>query len=157
MSEKTFYFILSVSSLIFGTTMGAYFGTMEYRIRKDLPLLSADCICPSCHHRLSILHQLPILSYFALHGRCHYCHAPIPYRYPLTETVFLLYYTITYCLFHRHPAIYLGLWFLFMSAALICRGYRHISSLLRALGITGGYHLTITLIYLIIYQVNSMQ
>lgn len=157
MSAKTFHLILLFTSLCFGTIMGAYFTTLEYRMRTNLPLLSSDCICPTCHRKLSLLHQIPIVSYLILRGKCYYCHVPIPLRYPLIETVFLLYYTATYIIFRNHPVIYLSLWFLFMTAALISRGHRHLSALLRAVGISCAYHLTISFFYLIIYWTNHMQ
>ena len=61
MSDNIFFGFLLLTSLIFGTTMGAYFCTMEYRIRNDLPIITADCFCPSCGHRLPLIHQVPII------------------------------------------------------------------------------------------------
>jgi leader peptidase (prepilin peptidase)/N-methyltransferase len=47
--------------------------------------------CPSCHHPLSLLDNIPIISYYLLKGRCRYCNTPITQRYPLVEllTAFL--------------------------------------------------------------------
>ena len=47
--------------------------------------------CPSCHHSLSILDNIPIISYYFLKGRCRYCTIPISRRYPFIEflTAFL--------------------------------------------------------------------
>lgn len=41
--------------------------------------------CPSCHHPIGALHNIPILSYLALRGRCAHCHARISARYPMVE------------------------------------------------------------------------
>ncbi len=41
--------------------------------------------CPACGHRLSILENVPLLSYLWLRGRCRSCGAGIPLRYPLVE------------------------------------------------------------------------
>lgn len=157
MSNHIFYGTLLFSSLIFGTIMGAYFCTMEYRILKALPLITADCICPACGHKLSVLHQIPILSYFLLHGKCHYCHASISPRYPITEAVFLLFYTLTFCIFRQSPLIYLIAWYLFMLIALIIKGHKHISALMRGIIIISLYHTVISALYLVIYQANCIQ
>jgi leader peptidase (prepilin peptidase)/N-methyltransferase len=41
--------------------------------------------CPSCHHPISALHNVPVISYLALRGRCAHCHAHISVRYPTVE------------------------------------------------------------------------
>ncbi len=43
--------------------------------------------CPACGHRLRALHNLPLLSYAMLRGRCAFCDARIPIRYPLVEAL----------------------------------------------------------------------
>lgn len=151
MSDNIFFGFLLLTSLIFGTTMGAYFCTMEYRIRNDLPIITADCFCPSCGHRLPLIHQVPIISFLALHGQCHFCHTPIPFRYPITEGLFLLYYTLTYCLFFNSPIIYLVLWFLFICFLLTIKGHGHYSALIRGIMIITIYHAIISTLYLVLY------
>jgi leader peptidase (prepilin peptidase) / N-methyltransferase len=41
--------------------------------------------CPSCTTPIRAIHNIPVLSYAALGGRCAYCQAPISARYPLVE------------------------------------------------------------------------
>lgn len=41
--------------------------------------------CPQCGHQISILENVPILSYAFLGGRCSACRTPISVRYPLVE------------------------------------------------------------------------
>jgi leader peptidase (prepilin peptidase)/N-methyltransferase len=43
--------------------------------------------CPSCEARVRPLHNVPVLSWLALRGRCASCRAPIPLRYPLVEAL----------------------------------------------------------------------
>ena len=107
MYDSTFFGILFISSSLFGLFLGAYYGTMEYRIRSNLPLVTAGCFCPSCGHSLPLRHQIPVLGFLFLKGKCRFCHAPILLRYPLTEGGFLLYYGATFCLFRRTPVVYL--------------------------------------------------
>jgi leader peptidase (prepilin peptidase)/N-methyltransferase len=43
--------------------------------------------CPSCGHALSAAHNIPVISYLALRGRCAFCAASISARYPLIEAL----------------------------------------------------------------------
>jgi len=41
--------------------------------------------CTACGHRITVLENIPVLSYLALRGKCSACKAPISPRYPLVE------------------------------------------------------------------------
>jgi leader peptidase (prepilin peptidase)/N-methyltransferase len=41
--------------------------------------------CGSCGHQLTILENIPIISYLALGGKCSSCKSPISLQYPLVE------------------------------------------------------------------------
>jgi leader peptidase (prepilin peptidase)/N-methyltransferase len=41
--------------------------------------------CPSCRAPISGIHNIPLLSYLALRGRCAHCQAKISLRYPAVE------------------------------------------------------------------------
>ncbi len=41
--------------------------------------------CPACGASLRVLHNIPVVSFLALRGRCAFCEAPISPRYPLVE------------------------------------------------------------------------
>ncbi|MGQ3892263.1 prepilin peptidase [Legionella sp. CNM-4043-24] len=43
--------------------------------------------CPSCKNTLKVWHNIPILSYLLLRGRCQYCRHPVSLRYPLIEAL----------------------------------------------------------------------
>lgn len=56
-------------------------------VQKDLPLsLSTPAShCPNCHQRLSWYHNVPLLSYLLLRGKCSSCKNRIHWQYPLVE------------------------------------------------------------------------
>ena len=151
MYDSTFFGILFISSSLFGLFLGAYYGTMEYRIRSNLPLVTAGCFCPSCVHSLPLRHQIPVLGFLFLKGKCRFCHAPILLRYPLTEGGFLLYYGATFCLFRRTPVVYLILWYGALCLLLIARCGKQYRSLRKGLLIMAIYHAVIAALYLILY------
>jgi leader peptidase (prepilin peptidase)/N-methyltransferase len=43
--------------------------------------------CPACQHPIAAWHNLPVLSWLVLRGRCAYCGKRIPARYPLVEAL----------------------------------------------------------------------
>ena len=151
MSDFTFFSILFISSSLFGLFLGAYYGTMEYRIRSNLSLVTAGCFCPSCGHSLPLHHQIPVIGFLFLKGKCRFCHAPIPLRYPLTEACFLLYYSATFWLFRRAPIVYLLLWYGFLCLLLILRCGKQYRSLRKGLLIMALYHAVMAALYLILY------
>lgn len=43
--------------------------------------------CPSCGNALRWYHNIPVLSYLVLRGKCGWCSAPISMRYPMVEVL----------------------------------------------------------------------
>ena len=101
------FLILLITSTVFGTFMGAYFGTVQYRIITDEPLVTSYFFCPNCKTTLSIWFQIPILSWLFLKGKCYYCKKPIPVKYPLIEGGFLIFYLSTFLLFYIDNTVFL--------------------------------------------------
>ena len=96
--ENYFWFTFVV---IFGALIGSFLSVCIYRI----PLGREDCqpegqplpekpisigypvrsFCPHCKKQLRWFHNIPVLSWLALRGRCGFCSAKISFRYPLVE------------------------------------------------------------------------
>ncbi|WP_284327063.1 prepilin peptidase [Demequina litorisediminis] len=43
--------------------------------------------CPRCGHAIRFRHNVPVLGWLVLGGRCYDCHEPISVRYPLIEAL----------------------------------------------------------------------
>jgi leader peptidase (prepilin peptidase)/N-methyltransferase len=43
--------------------------------------------CPHCQHKITVLENIPILSYLVLRGRCSQCNTSISPRYPIVEAL----------------------------------------------------------------------
>jgi leader peptidase (prepilin peptidase)/N-methyltransferase len=41
--------------------------------------------CPKCEKQIKVIHNIPVFSWIFLGGKCAYCGAKIPWRYPLVE------------------------------------------------------------------------
>ena len=48
-------------------------------------LLRPRSQCPACHTPIKIIHNIPIISYLLLGGRCAHCQQKISLRYPIVE------------------------------------------------------------------------
>ncbi len=52
---------------------------------KPLTLSTPRSSCPKCQHQLSIIDNIPVLSWLFLKGKCRYCETKISARYPAIE------------------------------------------------------------------------
>ncbi len=81
---------------LFGLLAGSFLNVVVYRIpliiaraeritthRFNLSFPSSHC--PACQHTLRCWHNVPLLSWLVLKGRCHYCQSKIPGFYPFNE------------------------------------------------------------------------
>ncbi|MGA8706328.1 MAG: A24 family peptidase [Steroidobacteraceae bacterium] len=71
--------------------------------------------CPVCHTAIRAWHNVPILSWLLLRGRCAYCHARISARYPAIELLCALLTALTAWRFGYSPQAVCGIlitWFL---------------------------------------------
>jgi len=62
----------------------------QQKLEEEAISISLSCppsSCPQCQQRIQPWHNIPILSYLVLRGKCHYCEQPISARYPIIEAV----------------------------------------------------------------------
>lgn len=50
-------------------------------------IVTSPSKCPKCNCKINFLHNLPIISWLYLRGRCNNCGCKISYQYPLVEAV----------------------------------------------------------------------
>jgi leader peptidase (prepilin peptidase)/N-methyltransferase len=56
----------------------------------SLNLFYPRSFCPSCKTIIPAWHNIPLISYILLRGRCRQCSLAIPFRYPLVEATCLI-------------------------------------------------------------------
>lgn len=71
--------------------------------------------CPYCKKKLSIVENIPLLSFIFLKGKCKHCQHPISWRYPFVELLTAFFSMIT--------AYHFGLNYYFLSGALLLTWY----------------------------------
>lgn len=70
---------------IFGLAVGSFLNVVIYRVPVGESVVSPPSKCPSCGAPIRNRHNIPVLGWLLLRGRCYDCKAPISPRYPLVE------------------------------------------------------------------------
>lgn len=69
----------------FGLAFGSFFNVLIYRVPLDLPIAFPASHCPLCKSPIRPWHNLPVIGWILLKGKCYDCKAPISIQYPLVE------------------------------------------------------------------------
>lgn len=79
-----FHFWTAVS-FITGSIVGSFLNVCIHRLPRDESLWRPASHCPHCGERIPWRHNLPLVSWLWLRGRCAQCRGPIAWRYPAVE------------------------------------------------------------------------
>ncbi len=71
-----------------GGCVGSFLNVVSLRGKRGEDIVFKPSGCPVCGHRIRRRHNLPIVGYVLLRGRCYDCKTPIPSRYFLWELAF---------------------------------------------------------------------
>lgn len=66
-------------------SIGSFLNFLIYRLTSNESIFSSRSICPKCKHQLKWYHNIPLISYLFLKGKCGYCKDGISIQYPLIE------------------------------------------------------------------------
>ncbi len=91
---------------VFGAIIGSFLNVCIFRIPRNISLIRPGSFCPNCGSHIPIYYNIPVVSYVALKGRCHYCYQPIPLRYFIVEVLTGLLTVATYWKFGLTPAFF---------------------------------------------------
>jgi leader peptidase (prepilin peptidase)/N-methyltransferase len=70
---------------LLGLAIGSFLNVVVYRVPRGESLVTPPSRCPSCETPIRPWHNLPVVGWLVLRGRCASCAAPISARYPLVE------------------------------------------------------------------------
>lgn len=74
-------------AFIFGACWGSFFNVCIWRIPRGESLSKQSSHCTKCGTKIRWYDNLPVVSYFVLHGRCRACGEPYSCRYVIVEIV----------------------------------------------------------------------
>ncbi len=93
-----------VEFFLYGLVVGSFLNVCIYRIPRKKSVVSPPSACPSCGIKIKPWHNIPLVSYVMLRGRCAYCGAGISPRYPLIEFLNAIFYIAALNRFGPSPA-----------------------------------------------------
>jgi leader peptidase (prepilin peptidase)/N-methyltransferase len=77
---------------LIGLAIGSFANVLIYRLPREKNVVISRSACPKCGTMLRWYHNVPLISFAVLRGKCGFCKAPISWRYPLVESVNALLY-----------------------------------------------------------------
>lgn len=72
-------------AFIFGVVLGSFLNVVILRLPKDESIIFTPSHCPNCKNTLKPWHNIPIISWLVLKGKCAFCQSPISPLYPTVE------------------------------------------------------------------------
>jgi leader peptidase (prepilin peptidase)/N-methyltransferase len=80
------FWTLAVFAFAFGCCVGSYLNVVIYRLPRGMKTSEPRrSFCPSCKYQIPIWHNIPIVSWLLLRGKCANCKEPFSPRYLLVE------------------------------------------------------------------------
>ena len=74
-------------AFVWGAIWGSFLNVCIHRIPAGLSIVHPPSHCPACETPLRAWHNIPILSWLLLRGRCAFCGVRISVRYALVEAL----------------------------------------------------------------------
>ena len=111
------YLLISILVFAFALCVGSFLNVCIYRIPMRESIVSPRSHCPACGHSIPWYHNLPVVSYVLLKGRCRFCGVKISPVYPLVEFGTGLVAVLLFLVFGL--SILFPVYFVFVSALIV--------------------------------------
>ena len=76
---------LAVATFAFGLCWGSFLNVCIYRLPRGKSVVTPRSACPHCGDPIPLYHNVPVLSWLILRGKCRSCKQPISPRYLVVE------------------------------------------------------------------------
>lgn len=113
-------YVYCIIFFFIGIICSYFFNIIGYRLSIKESLFE-KAYCDNCHHTLSFMDKIPILSYILNKGKCKYCQNKISPIYIIFEILTGLLFSLTYISFmeSNNPGIQIFLALVFVSTLII--------------------------------------
>lgn len=81
------YLYLIFLIFVLGICIGSFLNVVILRAFSNESIVFPASKCPNCQHKLKWYHNIPILSYLLLRGKCAFCKNKISIQYPIIEFI----------------------------------------------------------------------
>ena len=90
--------ILIITGFVFiiGLCIGSFLNVVILRSLSNESIVFPPSKCPVCGNSLKWWHNIPVLSYILLRGKCGFCHCKISPQYPIVELITGLLFTAVF-------------------------------------------------------------
>lgn len=95
MSFYMFVSVLLTITFVLGLVVGSFLNVCISRVPEGGSVVRPSSHCPKCKSAIRWFHNIPLLSYLFLGGRCAYCSERISLRYPAIELLTALLFAAT--------------------------------------------------------------
>ena len=84
---------------ILGLCFGSFFNVVILRTLSNESIVFPPSKCPKCNNKLLWWHNIPVLSYILLRGKCYFCKEKISIQYPVVELITMILFGLTFLKF----------------------------------------------------------
>ena len=84
---------------IIGLCLGSFYNVVILRSLTGESIVFPGSKCPKCQNKLKPWHNIPVISYIFLRGKCAYCKEKISIQYPLIELTTMCIFAYSYIKF----------------------------------------------------------
>ena len=96
---------------IIGLCLGSFYNVVILRTLSDESIIFPPSKCPKCNHKLYWWHNIPVLSFILLRGKCYFCKEKISLQYPIIELLSMGMFAFIYLNFGLTlKALFIAIW-----------------------------------------------
>ncbi|MBR6127018.1 prepilin peptidase [bacterium] len=81
---------------VIGLCLGSFYNVVILRSLSNESIVFPPSKCPKCNHKLYFWHNIPVLSYVLLGGKCYFCKDKISIQYPIVEILTMILFGLTF-------------------------------------------------------------
>jgi prepilin signal peptidase PulO-like enzyme (type II secretory pathway) len=92
----THHALLALLWTILGSCLGSFLNVCLYRLPRRMSVFRPRSRCPHCGTAIQARHNVPVLGWLIVRGRCRECRCAISPRYPAVELAVGLLFALPY-------------------------------------------------------------
>lgn len=89
-------YIIIIFIAIIGLCLGSFYNVVILRSLSNESIVMPPSKCPKCGNRLKPWHNIPVISYIFLKGKCAFCKEKISIQYPIIELITMSLFIVSY-------------------------------------------------------------